>query len=312
MRQTGVCQKYFYLETPKLFKMDQLSAIILAASLTIIMLGMGLSLVVADFKRIFVHPKAIIVGLTNQLIVLPLIGFAVAIAFPLRPEVAVGIMILAACPGGPTSNLIAHLAKGDTALSVTLTSLSSFVTILTIPFIVNFALVYFLDEGQVVQLDVLQTIMQIFVIIVIPVTIGMVIRHYKSGFANKMAKPVRIASGIVMALVIIGLFIKERENFIPYFKDSGVASLTLNIVTMALGFLSARLLKTGIKGAISISIESGIQNGTLAITIAVVLLNNSEFAIAPAIYSLLMFFTGGAVIYLALRWQKKLANLKSE
>jgi len=218
--------------------MDQLSAIILAASLTIIMLGMGLSLVVADFKRIFVHPKAIIVGLTNQLIVLPLIGFAVAIAFPLRPEVAV-------------------------------------------------------------------------VIIVIPVVIGMVIRHYKSGFANKMAKPVRIASGIVMALVIIGLFIKERENFIPYFKDSGVASLTLNIVTMALGFLSARLFKTGIKGAISISIESGIQNGTLAITIAVVLLNNSEFAIAPAIYSLLMFFTGGAVIYLGLRRQKKLANLKS-
>ena len=285
--------------------MDQASAIILAGSLIIIMLGMGLSLVGADFKRIFVYPKAIFVGLTNQLIILPLVGFAIAVIFPLRPEVAVGIMILAACPGGPTSNLIAHLAKGDTALSVTLTTLSSLVTIITIPFIINFALIHFLDEGQIIQLNIPQTILQIFVIIVIPVTIGMIVRHYKSGFATKMAKPVRIASGIVMALVIVGLFIKERENFIPYFKDSGVATLTLNIVTMVIGYLSARLFKIKTKAALSISIESGIQNGTLAITIAVVLLNNSEFAIAPAIYSLLMFFTGGAVIYLGLRRAKK-------
>ena len=285
--------------------MDQLSAIILAGSLTIIMLGMGLSLTFADFKRIFVYPKAVFIGLGNQLIILPLVGVGVAVVFPLRPEVAVGIMILAACPGGPTSNLIAHLAKGDTALSVTLTSLSSFVTIISIPFIVNFALVHFLDQGQIIKLDILQTIIQIFVIIVIPVTIGMVIRYYKNDFANKMAKPVRIASGIVMALVIIGLFIKERENFIPYFKDSGLATLTLNIVTMLIGFLSALLFKIKRKAALSISIESGIQNGTLAITIAVVLLNNSEFAIAPAIYSLLMFFTGGAVIYLGLRQSRK-------
>jgi BASS family bile acid:Na+ symporter len=285
--------------------MDQLSAIILAGALIIIMLGMGLSLVMEDFRRIFVHPKAILLGLVNQLIILPLIGFGIASVFPLRPEVAVGIMILAACPGGPTSNLIAHLAKGDLALSVTLTSLSSFVTIITIPFIVNFALIRFLDAGQMIQLDVLQTIMQIFAIIVVPVTIGMLIRNFKPNFSKKMAKPVRIASGFVMALVIVGLFIKERENFIPYFNDSGIASLTLNIVSMVLGYLTARMFRIQIKQAISISIESGIQNGTLAITIAVVLLNNSEFAIAPAIYSLLMFFTGGAVIWLGLRNRKR-------
>ncbi len=285
--------------------MDQLSAIILAAALAIIMLGMGLSLVLNDFKRIFLHPKAIAVGLTNQLILLPLIGFGVANIFPLRPEVAVGIMILAACPGGPTSNLIAHLAKGDTALSVSLTTLSSFITILTIPFIVNWSLLFFLDEGQMIQLNVLETIMQIFVIIVIPIVVGMTIRHYKEKFALKMAKPVRIASGIVMILVIVGLFIKERENFIPYFNDSGLASITLNIATMGVGFLTALLFKIKQRGALSISIESGIQNGTLAITIAVVLLENSEFAIAPAIYSLLMFFTGGAVIYFGLRAARK-------
>ena len=163
--------------------MDNVSAIVLASALAIIMLGMGLSLVVDDFKRIVVYPKAILVGLTNQLILLPLIGFLIALAFPLKPEISVGIMILAACPGGPTSNLIAHLAKGDTALSVTLTSLSSFITILTIPFIINFALEYFMEEGQFIRLNVLETIMRIFAIIVIPVSIGMRIRRYKEKFA---------------------------------------------------------------------------------------------------------------------------------
>jgi BASS family bile acid:Na+ symporter len=277
--------------------MDKMSTIILAGSLIIIMLGMGLSLVIDDFKRIIVYPKAILVGLTNQLIILPILGFAIASFFPLRPEIAIGIMILAACPGGPTSNLIAHLAKGDTALSVTLTALSSFVTILTIPFIVNFALVHFLGEGQVVRLNVLETIIQIFVIIVIPVSIGMIIRYFKEGFALRMAKPVRTASGIVIALVIIGIVIKEKENFVSYFQQAGLVALSLNVATMAVGYYSSRLFKIIDKRAVSISIESGIQNGTLAITIAVVLLGNSEFAIAPAIYSLLMFFTGGVAIY---------------
>ena len=284
--------------------MDKISTIILAGSLIIIMLGMGLSLVFDDFKRIIIYPKAIVIGLTNQLIILPILGFAIASLFSLRPEISIGIMILAACPGGPTSNLITHLAKGDTALSVSLTALSSFVTILTIPFIVNFALIHFLGEGQVVRLNVLETIIQIFVIIVIPVVIGMTIRHFKEGFALRMAKPVRTASGIVIALVIIGIVIKERENFVSYFQQAGLVALALNVATMTVGYFSSRIFKIIDKRAVSISIESGIQNGTLAITIAVVLLGNSEFAIAPAIYSLLMFFTGGVAIYYGLRRAK--------
>ena len=281
--------------------MDKVSTIFLASSLIIIMLGMGLSLVFDDFKRILLYPKAILVGLTNQLIVLPLIGFGIALAFPLQPEIAIGIMILAACPGGPTSNLISHLAKADVALSVSLTAISSFVTILTIPFIVNFALVHFLDEGKIIKLDVVQTIIQIFAIIVIPITIGMFIRKYKPNFSAKMAKPVRIASGIVLFLVISGLVIKQKEDLIPYLKQAGIVALLLNVLTMTTGYLSAKLFKLKSKSALSISIESGIQNGTLAITVAVVLLNNADYAIAPAIYSLIMFFTGGAVIYLGLR-----------
>ncbi|MCD4833773.1 MAG: bile acid:sodium symporter family protein [Bacteroidales bacterium] len=284
--------------------MDKVSTIILASSLIIIMLGMGLSLVIDDFKRIFVYPKAILVGLTNQLIILPLIGFSIALLFPLKPEIAIGIMILAACPGGPTSNLITHLAKGDLALSVSLTALSSFITILTIPFIVNFALIQFLDEGQMVKLDIVETIIQIFIIIVIPVSIGMIIRRYKEGFALKMAKPVRKASGFIIALIIIGIVIKEKENVIPYFRQAGLVALILNVATMLVGYYSAKLFKILDKRAVSISIESGIQNGTLAITIAVVLLGNSEFAITPAIYSLLMFFTGGIAIYFGIKRSK--------
>ena len=269
---------------------------------------MGLSLVTDDFKRIILYPKAIIVGLVNQLILLPLVGFVLASIFPLQPEIAIGVMILAACPGGPTSNLITHLAKGDLALSVSLTALSSFITILTIPFIINFSLTHFINESQVVKLNVAETIIQIFVIVVIPVSLGMFIRKYREAFALRMENPVRKASGIVIALVIVGIVLKEKENFVSYFQQAGVVALSLNAVTMLIGFYSAKIFKITNKRAVSISIESGIQNGTLAITIAVVLLHNPAFAITPAIYSLLMFFTGGIAIYLSTKRKKVAAT----
>ncbi len=276
--------------------MDNLSTAILAGSLIIIMLGMGLTLVPADFKRIFTYPRAIFIGLFNQLILLPLIGFGLTLVLNLPVEIAIGIMILSACPGGPTSNLISYLAKADLALSVSLTAISSLITILTIPFWVNFALSYFADGASVIQLNVPQTIIQILAIVVIPVFLGMMIRRFKPVFASKMARPVRIASGLVLALIIIGLVIKEHENFVNYFQKAGVATFLLNVLTMLVGYYSAKIFKINKAQATSISIESGIQNGTLAITIAVVLLNNTAFAIAPAVYSLLMFFTGGFLI----------------
>ncbi len=281
--------------------MDNSATIILAISLIIIMLGMGLSLVVEDFKRILIYPKAIIVGLVNQLVLLPLIGFALVSLFAVPVEIAIGVMILAACPGGPTSNLISHLAKADVALSVSLTAVSSLITIVSIPFIINFALLHFVEQSQMIQLNVLETIMQILIIVIIPVSIGMLIRSKREDFAQKMAKPVRIASAIVLALVIVGIVLKEKDNFISYFEQAGLIALALNVITMLVGYYSANLFNLDKRQSISIAIESGIQNGTLAITIAVVLLNNSAFAIAPAVYSLLMFFTGGILIYARLR-----------
>lgn len=276
--------------------MDQTSAIILALSLAIIMLGMGLSLVVEDFKRIFFQPKAIFIGLINQLVLLPIIAFGLTSVFSLKPEIAVGLMILSACPGGPTSNLISHLAKADIALSVTLTAFSSFITILTIPFIVNFSLEQFLDQSNMIQLDIGKTFGQILLIVIIPISIGMLIRKHKEKFALKMGKPVRIASGILLLLIIMALIIKEFKTLQESFEQAGLAVITLNLVVMLLGYYSARIFKVRKKRALSIAIESGIQNGTLGITVAIALLDNSSFALVSAVYGVLMFVSAGAVI----------------
>ncbi len=286
--------------------MDNISTIVLAGALIIIMFGMGMSLELKDFKRIILYPKAVFVGLTNQLVLLPLIGFGITLLFPMEPEIAIGVMILAACPGGPTSNLITHLAKGDLALSVSLTAISSLITIFTIPFIVSFALNYFELNGQEVNLSILETIAQIFIIVVIPILLGMSLRRFNKDFSLKMAKPVRIASAIVLAIIILGIIVKERTNMEAYFRQAGAATFILNALTMLIGFYSARLFKLKTPQAISISIESGIQNGTLAITVAVVLLGNTAFAIAPAVYSILMFLSGGVAIYLGSKFSKQM------
>lgn len=279
--------------------MDNISTIILAGALFITMLGMGLSLTSNDFKRVLQYPKAILTGLLNQIILLPIIGFALAKIFNLPAEIAIGVMILAACPGGPTSNLITHLAKGDTALSVSLTALSSFITILTIPFIVNFSLEAFIAQGTVIQVNIVRTILQTFVIVIIPCLIGMAIHSKKPLFAKAMGKPVRIFSAVVLLLVIVGIIIKEKSNVLSYFQQAGVVTLALNVATMVIGYITAMLLRLNKKESLTISIESGIQNGTMALTIATVILGNTQYAIAPAIYSLIMFLTGGVVIALA-------------
>lgn len=276
--------------------MNDVSALILAISLIIIMFGMGLSLTIKDFARVAQQPKAVIIGLVNQMVLLPLIGFLLVTVFNLRPEIAIGLMILAACPGGATSNLIAHLAKGDTALSVTLTAVASLISIVTIPFIIQFSLTRFLGESQQIELNILQMIGQLLVIVIIPVIIGMLLRAKATAFALRMDKPVRTASALLLGLIIIGLLIKEKHNLLPYFQQSGLQTIILNITTMALGFTTALLFKLKRAQAISISVESGIQNSTLAITIATVTLQNTAFAIPAAIYSLVMYIAAITII----------------
>ena len=275
-----------------------LTEVFLPLTLAVIMLGMGLSLTVTDFKRIFIYPKAVTLGLINQLIILPLIAFSLAIFFDLNPGLAVGLMILAACPGGPTSNLISHLANGDTALSITLTAFSSLITVITIPFIVNFSISYFIPGGEQPPLNIFGTVISVLAITIIPVAIGMLIFKKSPQLARKMDRPFRIFSAVFFVVIILAAILKERENIVDYFSQIGPVALGLNVLTLAFGFFSAKALGLVAKQARTISIESGIQNGTLGITIAATLIGNSEMTIPSAVYSLIMFGTAGVLIFI--------------
>lgn len=292
--------------------MDQTGTIVLIGALFIIMFGMGLTLTPDDFRRVLKYPKAVITGLVNQLILLPLIGFAIASIMHVDAAMAVGIMILAACPGGATSNLITHLAKGDTALSVTLTAISSLITIVTIPLIVALSLNYFMGVDKEVELNIPRVFAQLLVITVIPVSLGMWVRAKKPDFADRMEKAVKIASAIVLALVIVGIIVKEKENVIGYFEQAGIMALSLNLATMLVGFLSAKALQLKLAQTITISIETGIQNGTMAIGVATIALQSSQLAIPAAIYSLIMFATAFAIIMIGTQQSSRLKQEVSE
>ncbi|UJP63911.1 bile acid:sodium symporter family protein [Mongoliitalea daihaiensis] len=275
-----------------------LTAVFLPLALAFIMLGMGLSLTTKDFKNIIVYPKAIGLGLLNQLILLPLVAFALVQLFGLSGTFAVGFMILAACPGGATSNLITHLSRGDVALSISLTAVSSFITIVSIPLIVNFSIGFFGEEGSV-TLPVFQTIIQIMGVTVIPVAIGMLLKKKFPLLSVKADKPVRIASAVLFALVLIAAILKERASIVEFFILAGPVSLALNIATLILAFFLGTLFMLSKRQRLTIAIESGLQNGTLGIMIAATLLKNSEMTIPIAIYSLIMFVTSALIIFLA-------------
>ncbi|WP_188598158.1 bile acid:sodium symporter family protein [Polaribacter pacificus] len=275
-----------------------ISKVFLPLSLAIIMFGMGMTLVPKDFSRIIKFPKAVLVGLTNQLIFLPIIGFLLAITFDLNPTMAVGLMILATCPGGPTSNLITQVCKGNIALSVTLTAITSIISILTIPFILSYVLDYFGTEtNATIKLPILDTILQIMVITVIPISIGMLVRKFKTSFAKRMERPMRLASTLIFILVFIAVIAANFEMIGTGMKEVGLVTLALNILTMGIGYLTARLFQLDLKNAISITVESGIQNGTLAFVIATTILKNVEMGIPIGAYSVWMFVTGGVLMW---------------
>ena len=257
-----------------------------------------MTLVPHDFTRIVKYPKAILIGLTNQLIFLPIIGFLLAIAFGLTPIMAVGLMILTACPGGPTSNLIVQVCKGNIALSVTLTAIASIVSVLTIPFILSYALDYFSNGTTVIiKLPIIDTIIQIMGITVIPISIGMLIRRFKTNLAKRLEKPMRMASTVIFVLVFIAVIAANFNIVGQAMKEVGLVTLILNILTLGLGYLTSRLFNLNLKSAISISVESGIQNGALAFVIATSILNTIEMGIPTAAYVVWMYITGGILMW---------------
>jgi BASS family bile acid:Na+ symporter len=262
----------------------------------LIMMGMGLSLVPDDFKRVAKAPKAVSVGLINQLLFLPIIGFILATVMPLEPEYAVGVMLLVVCPGGTTSNMFSHLAKGDVALSVTMTAVASIITVFTIPVVLNFSLNHFMGQGNAFQLPIVATMISLMKLTIVPITIGMLIK----AFAPKLAASTQVyvsKFGILfLTLLIIFLTYIQQDIVIPALIATGPVSLILNISTMALGYYSSKWLKLTPAQTTSITIEVGLQNSTLSMFMALTLLANYKMSFTPAIYTLIMLFTAGILV----------------
>lgn len=280
-----------------------LTTVFMPFALGIIMLGLGLSLTADDFKRVVKYPKAVFIGLLCQMIVLPLVCFLIAKSFGLPPALAVGLMLLSASPGGATANLYSHLAKGDVALNVTLTAINSLLTIFSIPVIVNLSLGYFMGSEAYIPLQ-FKKVVEVFMIVLVPVGIGMLLNRQFPAFSKRMEKPVKIASALILATVIIAATIKEINNVGVYFAQVGVAALAFNLVSMLTGYFLPTVFQLPQKQRISIAMEIGIHNGTLAIFIALNALQNTAMAMPAAIYSIMMFFTAAAFGF-AVNYQRK-------
>jgi len=272
--------------------------IFLPISLAFIMFSVGLELAIADFKRVAVQPKDFAIGAVSQIILLPLVAFLLLSVWEIQPALAVGVMIIAACPGGVTSNLLTYLARGDTALSVSLTAIISLLAVITLPFIVGFSITHFMDASEAPNLSVGRTIIGVFLITTVPVVIGMVVKKVAPVFAEKFERIARIIASVLFVVIIIGAVLGERENIVDYFKQAGPVTLVLNIVMLVLAAGLARFGGLGRPQRIAITLECGLQNGTLAIFVAATLIGNTTMMVPGGIYSLLMF--GTAVIYLLL------------
>lgn len=280
-----------------------ITTVLLPVALGVIMLGLGLSLTLADFKRIVVYPRAVAIGLACQILVLPAVCLGIAHVFDLPPELAVGLMLLAASPGGATANLFSHLAKGDVALNITLTAVNSVLSLATLPLIVNYSLAHFVGEDRSIPLQ-FSKVVQVVAIVLVPVAIGMLVRAKNAAFANRLDKPVRIVSAAFLVLVVGSAIVKERANIGEFFQQVGLAALAFNLASMLVGYFVPRAFRVEKRQAVAIGMEIGIHNGTLAIAIASSpsLLNNPVMAIPAAIYSLIMFFTAaGFGMYVARR-----------
>ena len=277
--------------------MDSSASIILAVAIMVIMMGMGLTLTIADFRRVAQNPKPVLLGLTNQIVLLPLVALALVYLFEPPAFIAVGMILLAACPGGTSSNLVTLLAKGDLALSVSMTAINSIITIVTIPFWVGYAYSTYLAEAANMASPTADIFKTLIVVLAIPLSIGMLIKNRAPQFADRMERPVRIASSIFLAVVILGLLAREFDLFQQYVGDTLGIVTALNVLTMGMGYGLAKAFGLNLKQGLTIAIESGIQNGTLTISLAVITLNQPDFAIIAAIYSLVMYALSSIPIY---------------
>lgn len=268
-----------------------ITQVLLPLSLAVIMFSMGLTLSVADFTRLFQQPRDFLVGAILQIGSLPLIALALVHVFPVRPEIAVGMMLIAACPGGTTSTMLTHIGRGDVALSITLTTFTSLMSVITLPLIVGWSLGAFMGAAAP-DLPLVRTVASIFVILIVPTALGMAIAAYAPRFAAWAEPKTRPLALILFVLIVTGALVAEREKIVPYLAEAGPIVLTLNLLTMLVAYAAASAFASGPSQRTAMTLECGLQNATLAIVISITMMRSIDLSIPAAAYGILMLFTG--------------------
>ena len=278
--------------------MGILTDIFLPLALAFIMFALGLGLTGADFLRVAKQPKDFFVGAISQVILLPIIAFVLVKLWPISPELAVGVMIIAAAPGGVTSNILTSFAKGDVALSISLTAIISLLSVITIPFIVVSSLSLLGVENISKDISLVSMALNMFLIVTVPVILGILFRKFASNTAIKFESVAKKISAVLFVIVLLGAILAEKENIVFYFAQAGLITLILNVVMMIVAFYVAQIIGTGIAQKKCIAIECGLQNGTLAIFVATTLFGGGMYVIPAATYSLIMFLTSLVFVFI--------------
>ena len=271
--------------------MSIVTDIFLPLALAFIMFALGLGLTGPDFIRVVKQPKDFFVGAISQIILLPVIAFILISIWPVSPELAIGVMIIAAAPGGVTSNILTSFAKGDVALSVSLTAIISLLSVVTVPFIIVTSLSLLGLDNITQNISLISMAISMFLIVTVPVIIGMVFRKFASNIALKFEPIAKKISMVLFVIVLLGAILAEKDNIVSYFADAGLITLILNVVIMITAFYVAQLFGTGNSQKKCIAIECGLQNGTLAIFVGTALFGGGIYVVPAATYSLIMFVT---------------------
>lgn len=266
--------------------------IALPLSLFVIMVGMGMTLTPRDFREVVIAPRATLFGTFAQILILPLVAFALAVGLDLSPALAVGLIVIAACPGGTTSNLFVFIGRGDVALSIVLTVIASLITIFTLPVFTGWALEWFMGEDESFSLPMLRTFLTLFLIVLVPVIIGMTIRRYAESFAVRSERVVGLFGLFVLVGVIIAILVQVGDQAEVLFYQAGLAVALLNIAGLVIGIAGGRLARLPREQGFSVAIELGIKNGTLGLMVTLTLLDSPEISVPAAVYGMMMFVFG--------------------
>ena len=264
----------------------------LPIALFIIMIGIGMTLTLRDFRQVAVYPRGLVIGTVAQILLMPAVAFALAYLFGVSPAIAVGLVIIAACPGGTTSNLFVLLARGNIALSIVLTVSASLITILTLPLFTNMALQHFMGTEENISLPVGKTIAMLVLIVLLPVAIGMLVKTRKPELALKAESLVSIFGGVVLALLIVALLFGVRDQIWDLLKQAGPSTIALNVAGILLGLLAGRLAGLTQRESLAGAGELGVKNGTIGLMVTLTLLESSTMSIPAAVYGVLMFPIG--------------------